>query len=209
MKIIIGTHNKDKFKELVNAFKNIDKSINFLSLDDFPDVGEIEEGGKTLKENALIKARAVNSITGLSALSDDTGLEVDALHGAPGVYTARYAGENCSYSDNVNKLLKEMETVPMPNRTAQFKTVISYVDKDFELTAEGCVDGLISRASFGENGFGYDPIFFIPKIKMTFAQMTTKEKEAHSHRGKAIISMMDLLIPHLDNLSKKTKKEMA
>ena len=105
MKIIIATHNKDKFKELYHGLSSLD--VDLLSLYDFPKIKEIIEDGKTLKDNALIKARTVHKITSLPAIADDTGLEVDALNGAPGVFTARYAGENCSYLDNVNKMLKE------------------------------------------------------------------------------------------------------
>lgn len=206
MKIVIGTHNRDKFKELVRAFKIDDLDINLLSLDDFPEVGDIPETGKTLEENALIKAREVNKITQLPALSDDTGLEVDALHGAPGVFTARYAGENCSYYDNVSKLLNKLEKVPLPNRTARFRTVVAYVDKDFEITAEGFSDGIISRSAVGNNGFGYDPIFFIRDENKTFSEMTIEEKEKHSHRGKATRNMIKLLLPHL---KVPTKKEIA
>jgi len=206
MKVVIGTHNRDKLKELMRAFKLKDINIELLSLDNFPEIGDIPETGKTLKENALIKAREVNKITNLPTLSDDTGLEVDALHGEPGVFTARYAGENCTYHDNVQKLLNELEKVPTPNRTAKFRTVVAYVDKAFEITAEGCCNGLISRSAKGENGFGYDPIFFISSEDRTFAQMTIKQKENHSHRGKAIRAMIELLIPHFNSL---TEKEIA
>lgn len=209
MKIIISTHNKDKLEELLAASKGLNNKINFSTLEDFPNIGDIEETGKTLQENALIKARAVYSITELPTLSDDTGLEVDALHGAPGVYTARYAGKNCSYMDNVNKLLEDMLKVPIPNRTAQFKTVIAYVDNNVELIAEGRAKGFISRAATGENGFGYDPIFFIPEAKKTFAEMKIKEKEIYSHRGKAIRQMFSLLKEHFDKLNKQSAKEMA
>ena len=209
MKIVISTHNKDKLRELLAAFKGLNGEIDFCTLDDFPEIGDIEETGKTLEENALIKAKTVHSITGLPTLSDDTGLEVDALHGAPGVYTARYAGENCSYSDNVNKLLENMLKIPIPNRTAQFKTVIAYVSDDLELTAEGCARGLISRTSNGDNGFGYDPIFFIPKAEKTFAEMKIEEKEIYSHRGKAIRQMFNLLKKHFDDMNKQSTKEMA
>ena len=206
MKVVIGTHNRDKLKELMRAFKLKDIDVELLSLDHFPEIGDIPETGKTLKENALIKAREVNKITNLPTLSDDTGLEVDALHGDPGVFTARYAGENCTYHDNVQKLLNELEKVPNPNRTAKFKTVVAYVDKEFEITAEGCCNGLISRSAKGDNGFGYDPIFYIPNENRTFAQMTIKQKENHSHRGKAIRAMIELLIPHFNSL---TEKEIA
>ena len=209
MKIIISTHNKDKLEELLAASKGLNNKIDFSTLEDFPNIGDIEETGKTLQENALIKARAVYSITELPTLSDDTGLEVDALHGAPGVYTARYAGKNCSYMDNVNKLLEDMLKVPIPNRTAQFKTVIAYVDNNVELIAEGRAKGFISRSATGENGFGYDPIFFIPEAKKTFAEMKIKEKEIYSHRGKAIRQMFSLLKEHFDKLNKQSEKEMA
>ena len=199
MKVVIWTHNRDKLKELMIAFSSEDLDIELLSLDDFPDVEDIPETGKTLEENALIKAREVNKVTKLPALSDDTGLEVDALHGQPGVLTARYAGENCTYDDNIQKLLNELEKVPIPNRTARFRTVVAYVDKEFEITAEGYCDGIISRSAVGENGFGYDPIFFIPDENKTFAQMTIEQKQNHSHRGKAIKAIVELLIPHFNS----------
>jgi len=193
VKIVIATHNRDKFKELVMAFKIDDLNIDLLSLDDFPKVGDIPETGKTLEENALIKAREVNKITQFPALSDDTGLEVDALHGAPGVFTARYAGENCSYYDNVNKLLNKLEKVPLPNRTARFRTVVAYVDKDFEITAEGFSEGIILRSAVGDNGFGYDPIFISSIFQKTNAQLKDEEKDSISHRGLAIKKITPLL----------------
>ena len=209
MKIVIATHNNDKLKELLKAFDHHLKDVELLTLNDFPEIGEIEENGKTLEENALIKAKEVFNITGIPALADDTGLEVDALGGKPGVYTARYAGEDCSYYDNVQKLLNDMQTIPMPNRAAQFKTVIAYVDKDFELTEEGIAEGLISRSPIGDYGFGYDPIFFIPEERKTFAEMKINEKEIYSHRGKAIRSIMKSLIPYLEKSKNITKKEIA
>ena len=171
MKIVIATHNNDKLNELFKAFDSHFDGIDLLTLNDFPEVGDIIEDGKTLKENALIKAREVFKLTGIPSLSDDTGLEVDALNGAPGVYTARYAGEGCSYYDNICKLLEDMQTIPAPNRTAKFKTVIAYKDETLEMTAEGIAEGSISRASSGDFGFGYDPIFFIPEARKTFAEM--------------------------------------
>jgi len=203
MKVIIGTHNRDKLKELMLAFRVENLDIELLSLDNFPKVGDIPETGKTLEENALIKAREVNRLTKLPALSDDTGLEVDALHGEPGVFTARYAGENCTYDDNVQKLLNELEKVPMPNRTAKFRTVVAYVDQELEIIAEGYCNGIISRSVEGENGFGYDPIFFIPNENKTFAQMTIKEKQNHSHRGKAIKAIVKFLMPHFNSCIEK------
>ena len=159
--------------------------------------------------NALIKAKEVNKITGLPSISDDTGLEVDALHGKPGVYTARYAGENCSYIDNVNKLLEDLKTVPIPNRAAKFRTVIAYVDGNTQLTVEGIAEGVISRSAVGDNGFGYDPIFFIPEEKKTFAQMDMDRKEIFSHRGKAVKAILKVLSSSLDEFNELKKKEIA
>lgn len=209
MEIVIATHNEDKLKELLKAFNNHFNGVKLLTLNDFPEIGEIIEDGKTLKDNALIKAKEVFNLTGIPALSDDTGLEVDALNGEPGIYTARYAGEGCSYHDNVTKLLDEMKTVPVPNRKANFKTVIAYIDKNSEITAEGVAEGSISRSSVGDFGFGYDPIFFIPESNKTFAEMKIEEKEIYSHRGKAIRAIMGTLIPHLEKVNNATKKETA
>jgi len=209
MKIVIATHNNDKLKELFKAFDSHFDGIDLLTLNDFPEVGEIIEDGKTLKENALIKAREVFKLTGIPSLSDDTGLEVDSLNGAPGVYTARYAGEGCSYYDNVSKLLKDMQTIPVPNRNAKFKTVIAYKDENLEMTAEGIALGTIARSASGDLGFGYDPIFFITEADKTFAEMNIDEKEIYSHRGKAIRAIMNTLIPHLEQVRQMTKKEKA
>ena len=209
MEIVIATHNNDKLKELLKAFDSQFSGINLLTLNDFPEVGEIIEDGRTLEQNALIKAREVFNLIGIPSLSDDTGLEVDALNGAPGVYTARYAGEGCSYYDNVSKLLEDMQTIPAPNRSAKFKTVIAYKDETIEMTAEGVAEGTIARASSGDFGFGYDPIFFISEARKTFAEMKIDEKEIYSHRGKAIRAIMDTLIPHLEQVKQTTKKEKA
>jgi len=209
MEIVIATHNNDKLKELLKAFDSHFSGINLLTLNDFRQVGEIIEDGRTLEQNALIKAREVFNLTGIPSLSDDTGLEVDALNGAPGVYTARYAGEGCSYYDNVSKLLEDMQTIPAPNRSAKFKTVIAYKDETIEMTAEGVAEGTIARVSSGDFGFGYDPIFFIPEARKTFAEMKIDEKEIYSHRGKAIRAIMNTLIPHLEQVRQMTKKEKA
>ena len=140
--IVLATHNKDKQAELSKALDS--KVVNLLTLEDFPEIGEIIEDGDTLKDNALIKAHTVYAITGLPSISDDTGLEVEALNGDPGVYSARYAGENCSYLDNVNKILSNMSEVPFDLRGAEFKTVMAFVSDKMELVSEGSVKGLIT-----------------------------------------------------------------
>ena len=191
MKIILATQNKDKFEEIKSALADL--NIEILSLNNFPLIGDIVEDGETLQENALIKARAVFDLTGIPVISDDTGLCVKALNGDPGVYSARYAGENATYCDNVEKLIKEMSRVSLNNRLAQFKTVIVYKDKYTELIANGVVKGEIAFKPKGVGGFGYDPVFYVPNEQKTFAEMTMKEKNKISHRGLAINNLKKIL----------------
>lgn len=159
-----------------------------------PSIPDIDETGETLTENARIKARAIVRETGQAAIADDTGLEVDALGGAPGVHSARYAGEGSTYQDNVAKLLRELVSVSEP-RTARFRTVAIAVSPDGrEVVAEGFVLGRIATEPRGEAGFGYDPIFIpLEGDGRTFAQMTPQEKNRMSHRGAAFSALRDLL----------------
>jgi XTP/dITP diphosphohydrolase len=197
MKIILATHNKDKCKEMIAAL--VDLNVDILSLEDFPHVGEIIEDGQSLVENAKIKAQAVFDITGIPSISDDTGLFVDVLNGSPGVFSARYAGENATYADNVEKLVGKMKNVLPENRGAQFQTIIVYIDKDTELIADGVVKGQITDASKGVGGFGYDPVFYIPEKEKTFAEMTIQEKNQISHRGIALRNLKGILNSYLNN----------
>ena len=199
MKIVVATHNKDKFKELYHGLKSL--KIKLLSLDYFPEIGEIIEDGKTLEENALIKARTVNQLTSLPAISDDTGLFVDALNGDPGIYSARYAGENSTYLDNVNKMLHEMKNIPEGKRQAKFSTVMAYVDGKRELIAEGFVKGIISNKIKGIGGFGYDSIFYVCNKGKTFSEMSIEEKNLISHRSRAIDALKAKLASNLSNLN--------
>jgi XTP/dITP diphosphohydrolase len=192
MKIILATHNRDKEKELQDSLQGI--NIEICSLFDFPEIGDIEETGTTLLENSLLKARTVFNITGIPTIADDTGLEVDFLDGAPGVYSARYAGNNVSYQDNVNKLLIKLDGVPREKRKAKFRTVVTYIDKNEELWTEGRIDGIISESIIGDGGFGYDPIFFVPHIGKTFAELSSAEKNKISHRGIALQKLRKILI---------------
>ena len=192
-KLILATHNKNKKLELVNLFSGLE--INILGLDQFPSIGGIDEIGTTLHENAFIKANEVHKITGLPTLADDTGLEVDLLHGAPGVYSARYAGINSSYEDNVNKLLLELSQYENEiERTARFKTVISFVNNGQEFSEFGIIEGYITIKRTGGNGFGYDSIFKPVNSLKTFAQMSEVEKNKISHRSLAFNKIKDQII---------------
>ena len=194
--IVIATHNPDKKKEILISLREL--GVNILFLDNFPEIGEIEETGSTLLENSLIKARTVSAITGIPAIADDTGLEVDALNGAPGIYSARYAGINVSYEDNVRKLLSEMSSTDMDSRTARFRTVVSFHSTNKELWTEGVIEGSITMGAIGTGGFGYDPVFRVEQNGKTFAEMTRREKNKISHRGVALEKMCKLLKENIE-----------
>ena len=192
MKIVLATHNHDKEIELKHSLRGLD--VEICSLSEYPDIGEIYETGATLLENSLLKANTVHDLTGLPVIADDTGLEVNALDGAPGVYSARFSGVNATYEDNVNKLLSVMEDVPDDMRSARFRTVISFVDETQELWTEGFIEGRITENARGNMGFGYDPVFYVPRLKKTFAELSTAEKNKISHRGLALQKLRKILI---------------
>jgi len=192
MKIVLATHNHDKEIELQHSLQGLD--VDICSLSEYPDIGEIEETGTTLLENSLLKAHTVHDRTGLPTIADDTGLEIDALDGAPGVYSARFAGLNATYEDNVNKLLSVMENVPDDMRSARFRTVISFVDEIQELWTEGLIQGRITKTRRGNMGFGYDPVFYVPHLEKTFAELSTNEKNKISHRGIALQKLRKILV---------------
>lgn len=201
-KIVISTHNKDKLIELKKGLSGL--NIDLYDLSFFPEIGEIIEDGETLRENAYIKAKTVFDHTGLPTIADDTGLEVDFLNGAPGVYTARYAGENCTYEDNVNKLFNVMKNVPIKDRGAQFKTSMVFLDKNKELYSDGIVKGIISEKIKGLAGFGYDPLFYIPNEGKTFAEMSIEKKNIISHRGLAIKGLVVKINAYFKTLNKES-----
>jgi len=192
MKIVLATHNHDKEIELKHSLRGLD--VEICSLSEYPDIGEIDETGATLLENSLLKANTVHDLTGLPVIADDTGLEVDALDGAPGVYSARFSGVNATYEDNVKKLLSVMEDIPDDMRSARFRTVISFVDETQELWTEGFIEGRITENARGNMGFGYDPVFYVPRLKKTFAELSTAEKNKISHRGLALQKLRKILI---------------
>ena len=183
-KIVIASSNKHKVSEISINIQPFFDTI--LSFSDFPKIGEIIEDGTTIEENSFIKSRASFKYTGLASVADDTILEVDHLNGEPGLYTARYAGKQATYNQNMDKLIKELHGVEMNMRTARFRTVISYVDGVHDFHVEGILEGKILKNKIGKNGFGYDPIFYVDKYDKSLAQINSSLKNDISHRGLAI-----------------------
>ena len=186
-RLAVASKNPDKIKEMEEVLASIGLADEIVRGLDWPDV---EETGETLEENALIKARAVVEATGLPAIADDTGLEVEALGGEPGVHTARFAGPHATYDENVARVLEVMEGVS--DRMARFRTVVALVFPDgVEVVAEGSVEGVITRSRRGSDGFGYDPVFEVEG--RTLAEMTAEEKNRLSHRARAICGLGESL----------------
>lgn len=196
--LVLATSNKNKIKEFKSILKEF--KVEIRSLSDFGPIPEAIEDGDTFDENAYKKAHHVARILGLPAISDDSGLVVNALSGAPGVHSARYAGENATDDENTDKLLKELSEVS--DRSAYFQCVLSIaVPSGPALTYEGRCDGIITRERAGYNGFGYDPVFFVEEFQKTFAQLSMDEKNSISHRGKALAefrSEIDSVLKWLD-----------
>lgn len=192
MKIIAATNNKGKIAEIGAILGSLGHEI--VNLKEMGITIDVEETGTTFEENALIKARAVFEMTGLSVLADDSGLCVDALGGAPGVYSARYAGEGASDEMLVEKLLKNMQGVEKEKRGAHFVSVVALIMPDGrELVAKGVADGYITDAPMGEGGFGYDPVFCSTETGKTYASMTSEEKNMISHRYRALVNLKQKL----------------
>ncbi len=191
--IVLATRNRHKGAELAALLGDL--GITIRTLDEFPHVPEVVEDGATCEANAIKKAREVASATGLPAVADDTGLEVDALNGRPGVYAARYAGEHATYEDNCRKLIQELHGVPSRQRTARFITVAAFVRSSGggAQVVTGELRGAITEAPVGSNGFGYDPVFFVAELGKTLAELTPEEKNRVSHRAKAFLKLRDLL----------------
>ncbi|MBE6113158.1 MAG: XTP/dITP diphosphatase [Peptococcaceae bacterium] len=182
--MVLATGNKGKLAEFQRLLEGLDIQVH--SMKEYPEIGEIVEDGDSFAANALIKARAVCKATGKPAMADDSGLMVDALDGAPGIFSARFAGEQRSDADNNEKVLQLLEDVADANRTARFFCAIAIVlPNGDEYTVEGTCEGVILRALQGEGGFGYDPLFYVPDMGKTFAELSMEEKNRISHRGHA------------------------
>jgi XTP/dITP diphosphohydrolase len=188
MELVFATNNKHKIREISDL---LDESFKILGLADVNITDDIPEDAETLSENALFKARYVYDRTGKNVFADDTGLETDALDGAPGVYSARYAGEGRSFDDNINKLLNQLEG--KENRSARFRTVIALILDGREYLFEGTVEGEIIRERKGTGGFGYDPVFLARGYERTFAEIPLEEKNKISHRALAMRKLLAFL----------------
>lgn len=191
-KIVFATGNKNKVREVHEILKEMDVTV--LSLKDLNIDINIEENGTTFEENSLIKARAISKLTGLPTLADDSGLCVDYLNGEPGIYSARYLGKDTDYTYKNNYIIEELTGIEDNKRSARFVCVISLVLPDGrEFTEKGVMEGRIACEIKGENGFGYDPIFYLPEYKKTSAELSREEKNKISHRGKALEKMKKII----------------
>ena len=196
--VVLATSNQHKVEEIRAMLGEL--PITFLSLTDFPDLPEVIEDGTTCQENAVKKAQEIAAGAGHWALADDTGLEVDALGGRPGVYAARYAGEGATYADNCEKLLEELQQIPVGQRGARFLTVMALSNPEGQTeTVKGVLQGQITEQFYGSQGFGYDPVFYVPNAHKTLAEMTLDEKNEISHRGQALRLAKDLLSQRIEN----------
>jgi len=192
MKLLIATRNRGKKREYARLLQGLE--VELIALDDLGVTKTIKEDGASYTENALLKARGYAAATGLLTLADDSGLEVDALDGAPGVLTARYAGEGATDEQRYSLLLEQLKDVPHEHRTARFRCVIAlaWPDGRVEIT-EGVCEGRITREPRGEHGFGYDPVFYVPEYGCTMAELPPEIKNRISHRARAAAAALEIL----------------
>lgn len=194
MDIVLATRNRKKIEEIKAIVKDMGTVNRMYTVDDFPVLEDVEEDGDTFEANAVKKAEYVSRTTGMTAVADDSGLEVSALEGRPGVMSARYAGESADDRANVEKLLREMEGVPENDRGARFVCCIALVSGKKVRTFTGCVTGMIGTAPSGSRGFGYDPVFYPNGHDKTFAEMSEAEKNSMSHRAMALGKLREYLL---------------
>jgi len=188
---VLATLNPNKVNEVQDVLCH--EKWNLISLQEFARVKPPVEDGESFVENALIKARAAQALTQLPCLADDSGLEVDALQGQPGIYSSRFSGESATDQQNNEKLLRMLKSIPVEQRTARFKCAVSLVINEAEYSVEGVCEGVILEQPRGSGGFGYDPLFFVPKLGKTFAEIPLKEKNQISHRSEAFRKMAELI----------------
>ncbi len=192
LRLVLATRNRHKVREITDLLGDL--PVDLLSLDGFPDVTPVQETGATLEENAVLKATSIARATAFLSLADDSGLEVDALGGAPGVHSSRFAGEGASYEDNNRKLLSLMENLPPEKRKARFRCVAALAEPSGVVKLfQGTCDGWIDREPRGSFGFGYDPVFVVPEWGQTLAELGPEVKNRISHRANAIANVKQYL----------------
>ncbi|WNB93232.1 XTP/dITP diphosphatase [Bacillus sp. NEB1478] len=192
MQILIATKNKGKVSEFQSMFDEF--GIEVVSLLDMENIPDVEETGDTFEENAILKAETICNKLNIPVISDDSGLEIDALEGRPGVYSARYAGSHKNDEDNMDKVLKELQSVPNMNRTARFVCALAFARPGKEtFVVKGKCEGEILHERRGTEGFGYDPIFYLPSMNKSMAELTKKEKNKISHRANALMLLRDFI----------------
>lgn len=194
MNIVLATKNRKKIEEIKKICGVMGTASRIYTLDDFPAYQDVVEDGDTFEANAVKKAEYIARCTGMTAVADDSGLEVDALNGEPGVFSARYAGEDADDRSNLEKLLHELKDVPPEKRSARFVCCIAMASRDEVRTFFGYAEGTIGTEPRGENGFGYDPVFYPEGHNRTFAEMSDDEKNALSHRGAALRELQKYLL---------------
>lgn len=201
IEIVLATRNRDKISEIKNKLENL--QIRVLTFDDFRDLPYVEEDGRSLYENAAKKAKVISSYVNKIALADDSGLEVDYLGGKPGIFSARFAGEHASYEDNNKKLLNLLSGVSGEDRKVRFKCIMVLAFPEGRIYKfAGALKGEITNSQMGEGGFGYDPIFYVPQMKRTLAEISREEKNRISHRGKALDKVCFFLKEHITKFDK-------
>lgn len=199
--ILIATNNEGKKKDFETLFKPL--GLKVLTLNDIDRKIDVEETGITFEENAILKAETVAEILGRVVIADDSGLEIDALDGAPGVYSARYAGPDCIDEDNIDKVLQELNVTPLEERTARFRCVLAVAGPTIKTTTfSGNCEGLVINQRKGTSGFGYDPIFYISEKSRTMAQLSAEEKSKISHRGAALAQLQKEIPSLLQEMSR-------
>ena len=194
MKIFLATENKGKIREIRKILSNVDVEVITSASGGVPLLDYPPEDGASFTENAFVKARYAFSVTGITSLADDSGIEVDYLEGAPGIYSARYAGPDATDGDNNKKLLRELSGIGAKERTARFRCVLALVGEGISETFDGVFEGVISETLAGAGGFGYDPLFYLPEYGMTSAEIAAEEKNRVSHRAKALALLKEWLL---------------
>lgn len=193
-RIVVATHNRKKGTEMRTILARSLPNLTVLTLEDFPGAPEPVETGKDYRENAILKASSACNFTGEWSVADDAGLEIDALNGAPGLYSKRFAGEDTPFPEKMRRILEDLHDVPEERRSARFRVWVALAGPDGTIEAvEGVREGRIAFEPVGDGGFGYDPIFFLPDLGCTMAQLTPDEKHATSHRGVALAKLAEVL----------------